>query len=89
MTTDTANVLVGEGWRDALEASVRGQIRHFIEELLEQELTDAVGRARCAPERLATAASELAGEVDASDAELSVAGHRNGHRLGAPGPRLG
>jgi hypothetical protein len=43
MTTDTANVLVGEGWRDALEASVRGQIRHFIEELLEQELTDAVG----------------------------------------------
>jgi len=27
MTTDTANVLVGEEWRDALEAGVRGRIR--------------------------------------------------------------
>jgi|SRR5215831_16203151 len=46
MTTDTANVLVGEEWRDALEAGVRGRIRGFFEELLEEELTAALGRAR-------------------------------------------
>ena len=46
MTTDTANVLVGEGWRDRLEAGVRGRIRGFIEELLDEELTAALGRAR-------------------------------------------
>jgi len=34
MTRDTANVLVGEGWRDSLEACVRGRVRGFIEELL-------------------------------------------------------
>jgi hypothetical protein len=33
MTTDTANVLVGEGWRDSLEAGVRARIRGFIEQL--------------------------------------------------------
>jgi transposase-like protein len=82
MTTDTANVLVGEGWRDSLEASVRGRIRGFIEELLEEELTAALGRARYAraraSERLPGAASESAsGE---SDAEEVISGHRNGHR---------
>jgi len=41
MTTDT-NVLVGEHWRDTLEGR---QIRGFIEELLEEELT-AMSRRR-------------------------------------------
>jgi hypothetical protein len=36
-------VLVGEGWCDSLEASVRGHIRGFIEALLEEELTAALG----------------------------------------------
>ena len=81
MTTDIANVLVGEGWRDGLEACVRGRIRGFIEELLDEELTAALGRARYArarePERLPLAAGEsLTGESDARP----VAGHRNGHR---------
>lgn len=81
MTTDIANVLVGEGWRDGLEAGVRGRIRGFIEELLDEELTAALGRARYArarePERLPLAAGEsLTGESDARP----VAGHRNGHR---------
>jgi hypothetical protein len=60
MTTDTANVLDGEGWRDGLEAGVRRRIRGFIEELLEEELTAALGRARYGrarePERLPLAA---------------------------------
>src|SRR5262245_55620312 len=84
MTTDTANVLVGEGWRDGLEAGVRGRIRDFIEELLDEELTAALGRARYArarePERLPLATGEPATcESDAQEV-LSVAGHRNGHR---------
>ncbi len=81
MTTDTANLLVGEGWHDSLEAGVRGRIRCWIEELLEEELTAALGRyARArASERLPSAASESASrESDASDVVL--AGHRNGHR---------
>ena len=84
MTTDTANVLVGEGWRDGLEAGVRVRIRGFIEELLEEELTTALGRARYARTR---ASERLASTVkgsgsDGSDAadELPIAGHRNGHR---------
>lgn len=85
MTTDTANVLLGEGWRDGLEAGVRGRIRGFIEELLEEELTAALGRARYAraraTERLPSGVSESAtGESDAVDVVLPVGGHRNGHR---------
>lgn len=84
MTTDTANVLVGEGWRDGLEAGVRGRIRGFIQELLDEELTAALGRARYArarePERLAPATgASVTGESEAKEV-LSVAGHRNGHR---------
>jgi putative transposase len=84
MTTDTANVLIGEGWRDSLEAGVRGRIRGFIEELLEEELTAALGRVRYgrarATERLPSAVRGSASdESDAAD-ELPIAGHRNGHR---------
>jgi putative transposase len=79
MTTDTANLLLGEGWRDGLEVGVRGRIRGFIEELLDEELTAALGRARYArargPERLPLAA----GESDAREV-LATTGHRNGHR---------
>ena len=85
MTTDTANVLDGEGWRDGLEAGVRRRIRGFIEELLDEELTAALGRARYGrarePERLPLAAGEsVTGESDAREVVLPVVGHRNGHR---------
>ena len=36
----------GEAWFDPIEADVRERVRGFIEELLEQELTQALGRAR-------------------------------------------
>jgi putative transposase len=42
----------GEAWFDPIEAGVRERVRGFIEELLEQELTQALGRAR--HERTAT-----------------------------------
>jgi hypothetical protein len=64
MTRDTANVLVGEGRRDSLKASVRGHIRGFIEALMEEELTAALGAralCACARPRALIARSEAAG----------------------------
>jgi putative transposase len=83
MTTDTANLLVGEGWRDSIEAVVRDHIRGLIEEILEEELRGALGRERYA--RLKTESGTaveksqgLGEEVTASAA--TVSGHRNGRR---------
>jgi transposase-like protein len=39
-------LFTGEAWFDPIEAAVRGRMRGFIEELLEQELTAALGRDR-------------------------------------------
>jgi putative transposase len=36
----------GSDWFDPLEEAVRGQVRSFIEELLEEELEAALGRGR-------------------------------------------
>jgi len=44
---DGAGLFAGEAWFDPIEAGIRGRIRGFIEELLEQELTAALGRGRC------------------------------------------
>src|SRR3954454_14229845 len=41
-----AALFAGEGWFDPIEAGLRERIRGFIEELLEQELTAALGRRR-------------------------------------------
>ena len=39
-------LFAGEAWFDPIEAGLRGRIRGFIEELVEQELTEALGRRR-------------------------------------------
>ena len=90
MTTDTAiedlGLLLGEGWRDRIEAGVRGRIRGFIEEMLEAELSQALGRGRYV--RLKTAAVEPAemaerlGDEGAASGETAVRakGHRHGNR---------
>jgi hypothetical protein len=83
MTTDTANVLVGEGWRDSIEAVIRDRIRGLIEEILEEELREALGRERYARLRSESGAAVeksqgLGEEVTASAA--TVSGHRNGRR---------
>jgi hypothetical protein len=83
MTRNTANVLVGEGWRDSIEALVRDRIRGLIEEILEEELCEALGR-----ERYARRISEPGAAVDISqrlgeEVRVSAAlvkGHRNGRR---------
>ena len=46
METDGTTLFAGETWFDPIEAGVRDRVRGFIEELLEQELTRALGRTR-------------------------------------------
>src|ERR1700759_4415789 len=36
----------GDAWFDPIEAGIRERVRGFIEELLEQEMTQALGRGR-------------------------------------------
>ena len=83
MTTDIANLLVGEGWRDGIEALVRGHMRGLIEEILEEELRDALGRERYVRVNTESDAavdkSQGLGEEEAASA-ATVKGHRNGRR---------
>src|SRR3954451_18556535 len=43
---DGTELFAGQAWFDPIEAGVRDRVRGFIEELLEQELTQALGRSR-------------------------------------------
>jgi putative transposase len=43
---DGTELFAGQAWFDPIEAGVRDRMRGFIEELLEQELTQALGRSR-------------------------------------------
>jgi putative transposase len=93
MTTDTAideaEHVFGADWRSPLETSVRGQIRGFIEALLEEELAAVLGRARYMRLNtpLATPAEAPAGLGDEERAaacepslEVATSGTRNGRR---------
>jgi transposase-like protein len=44
--TDGRDLFAGEAWFDPIEAGVRDRVRGFIEELLHEELTAALGRCR-------------------------------------------
>jgi len=44
--TDGRDLFAGDAWFDPIEAGVRDRVRGFIEELLEEELTAALGRSR-------------------------------------------
>jgi transposase-like protein len=83
MSTDTSNVLIGEAWRDSIEAQVRDRIRGLIEQILEEELIEALGReryVRCAaePDAAVDISQGLGDGVTASAA--AVTGYRNGRR---------
>jgi putative transposase len=90
MTTDTAiedsGLLLGEGWRDRIEAGVRGRIRGFIEEMLEAELRHALGRERYVRLKTtsggAVARSEGLGDEEAARgvSVVPAKGHRHGNR---------
>ena len=43
---DGTILFAGEAWFDPIEAGIRDRVRGFIQELLEQELTAALGRTR-------------------------------------------
>src|SRR5690242_5521249 len=45
-TTDAAPLLTGEVWFDPIEAELRERVRQFLEEMIEQEATAALGRSR-------------------------------------------
>ena len=83
ITKSASNILLGTDWHDSIEASVRTQIRGFIELMLEAELSSVLGRARYArahaPERLSDASRSGSEAWDAAAARR-VIGHRNGHR---------
>ena len=44
---DGTGLFAGDAWFDPIEVGVRDRVRGFIQELLEQELTAALGRERC------------------------------------------
>ncbi len=44
---DGTGLFAGDAWFDPIEAGIRDRVRGFIQELLEQELTAALGRNRC------------------------------------------
>ena len=83
-TDDDANLFLGAAWFDPIEAGIRGRIRGFIEELIEQELAAALGRTRYQRRSGATAGTE--GPADPAEAggdapgAPPVAGHRHGRR---------
>ena len=43
---DGTVLFAGDTWFDPIEAGIRGKVRGFIQELLEQELAAALGRTR-------------------------------------------
>ena len=88
MTTDSmtmesdATLFLGEAWFDPIEAGIREQIRGFIEGLIEEELTAALGRRRYerGPGETASAGSAAAMASGETAASSTPAGHRHGHR---------
>ena len=45
-TTDATPLFSGEAWFDPIEAELRERVRGFLEEMIEQEATAALGRSR-------------------------------------------
>jgi transposase-like protein len=76
LSSDTT-LFAGEAWFDPIEAGLRGRIRGFIEDLLEQELAAALGRGRY----------ERRGEEAAPDTSprTSADGHRSRSLMGSFG----
>jgi putative transposase len=79
---DGTGLFAGEAWFDPIEAGIRDRIRGFIEELLEQELTAALGRTR--HER---AAGEAKGYRNGTR-ERRLLGSFGPVQVGVPGARL-
>jgi putative transposase len=44
--TDAAPLFAGDAWFDPIETELRERVRSFLEEMVEQEATAALGRGR-------------------------------------------
>jgi putative transposase len=75
-----SEVLLGDAWFDPIEIGIRDRIRGFIEALVDEELNETLGRARCQRPSRAAGAETAAEPV----------GYRHGRRerqlLGSFGP---
>src|SRR5665213_375095 len=74
MTQDTTTSGIGrteallfDSWFDPIEVGLRGKVRGFIETMIDEELTAALGRSRY-------------GRPAAGSASAGFVGHRHGHR---------
>ncbi len=73
---DGTGLFAGEAWFDPIEAGIRDRVRGFIQELLEQELTAALGRGRyerAAGSRRATGTGRASGSCSGRSARSSSA----------------
>jgi hypothetical protein len=66
----------GAAWFDPIEVVIRDRVRGFIEELVEAELDDALGRSRC----------QRPGTANAARGGRYRPGRRERHLLGSVGP---
>ncbi len=86
---DGTMLFAGEAWFDPIEAGIRDRVRGFIEELLEQELTAALGEAAEGSAR-DSAWNGCEGRTRHEQPEGEPKGYRNGTRerqlLGSFGP---
>ena len=73
-------LFLGEAWFDPIEMGVRERVRGFIEDLVEEELNEALGRRRY----------QRPGRLAAPEAAREAIGYRHGRRerqlLGSFGP---
>src|SRR5579863_1759082 len=73
-------ILLGEAWFDPIEMGIRDQIRGFIEALVDEELNEALGRARY----------QRPGGATCTETAAATVGYRHGRRerelLGSFGP---
>jgi len=61
-------LFLGEDWFDPIEAGIRGRVRGFIEALIEEELSEALRRARY----------QRPGQSAKPEASQGAAGYRHG-----------
>ena len=75
--SDRSSEFLGGGWVDPIEVMIRDRVRGFIEELVEAELDEALGRSRY-------------GRPESADTARRTGGYRHGRRqrqlLGSFGP---
>ena len=87
ITKAASNILLGAEWEDSIEARVRTEIRGLIEEILEAELSTALGRARYARsgERLPGASESRARGNDYSSRTAGIWSPQRSSRSRADG----